>query len=150
MAAVSVTLADLAPFAVIDDTKAAAMIVDAMALAARVAPCILTVDFAYPEAALAIIRGAILRWHEAGTGALSQQSAGPFMQTVDNRQPRRGMFWPSEINDLQELCSTSGAAGAFTIDTALAVSGHAEACAINFGALYCSCGYDLAGYPLWP
>jgi hypothetical protein len=106
--AVSITVADLTPFSPnIDETKAQAMIDDALALAARVAPCINDAAFAYPEAARAIIRGAILRWDEAGSGAAVQQQAGPFGQTIDTRQQRRGMFWPSEINDLAALCSTS-------------------------------------------
>jgi hypothetical protein len=116
--AVSVTTSDLEPFASIDPAKAQAMIDDALALAARVAPCINDVDFAYPEAAKAIIRGAVLRWHEAGTGALQAQTAGPFGQSVDTRQQRRGMFWPSEITDLANLCASSTAAGrAYEVDT---------------------------------
>jgi hypothetical protein len=107
VAAVSITLADLAPFAEIPDAKAQAMIDDALALAARVAPCITDEDFSYPDAAKAIIRGAILRWHEAGTGALQAQTAGPFGVQMDTRQQRRGMFWPSEINDLTALCASS-------------------------------------------
>jgi hypothetical protein len=55
----------------------------------------------------AILRGAVLRWNEAGSGALSAQTAGPFGQTIDTRQERRGMFWPSEIVALQNLCSTN-------------------------------------------
>ena len=38
------------------------LIRDGMALAARVAPCINEPDFQYPDAAAAIIRGAIFRW----------------------------------------------------------------------------------------
>ena len=108
MTAVSITVADLTPFSPnIDEAKAQAMIDDALALAARVAPCINDDSFAYPEAAKAILRGAILRWDEAGTGALQAQTAGPFGQTIDTRQQRRGMFWPSEISDLIALCSSS-------------------------------------------
>ena len=124
MSAVNIVPGDLAPFAAIDAAKAQAMIDDAMALAARVAPCILNSDFAYPDAAKAIIRGAILRWNEAGTGALQAQQAGPFGQTVDTRQQRRGMFWPSEISDLAKLCADGTAGGrAFEVDTAPAGAG---------------------------
>lgn len=120
------------------------MIADAIAIAARVAPCILTDEFAYPDAALAILRGAVLRWNDAGTGALTQQSAGPFGQTIDNRQPRRGMFWPAEITQLQDLCKGEEASGAFSIDTVGVGWGqHADICALNFGGLYCSCGFVL-------
>ena len=118
MAAVTLTPADLAPFAAIEEAKALAMIDDALALAAWVAPCILTEEFTYEAAAKAILRGAILRWHEAGSGAMQSQTAGPFAMSVDNRQQRRGMFWPSEIEQLQELCRDGDTSTqAFTIDT---------------------------------
>lgn len=116
--AVSITLADLTPFApTIEPAKAAAMIEDALALAARVAPCILEDTFAHPAAAKAILRAAILRWHDAGNGAIVSQTAGPFSETIDTSRVRRGMFWPSEITQLQELCGRDERA-AFTIDTA--------------------------------
>ncbi|MGX6513026.1 hypothetical protein [Rhodococcus sp. SJ-2] len=114
---VSITLDDLRPFTpTIDEAKALAMIDDALALAVVVAPCILDDTFEHPGAAKAILRGAILRWNDAGNGAIVSQAAGPFSQTVDTSQPRRGLFWPSEIKQLQELCS-NGKSGAFAIDT---------------------------------
>lgn len=118
MTAVTFLPSDLDAFANIDPVKASAMIEDAMALAARVAPCILTAEFAYAAAAKAILRGAILRWNEAGTGATVQQSAGPFAQSIDTKQQRRGMFWPQEIEQLQDLCKGVETEGAFSIDTA--------------------------------
>lgn len=118
MAAVTLDPSDLVPFALIDDVKAEAMIEDALALAARIAPCILDPLFTYEAAARAILRGAILRWNEAGSGAVSQQSAGPFAQTLDTRTQRRGMFWPSEIEQLQDLCKGPETSGAFSVDTA--------------------------------
>jgi hypothetical protein len=39
--------------------------------------------------------------------------------------------------------------GAFSVDTVGADSIHQPWCNLAFGALYCSCGADLAGYPLW-
>lgn len=149
MAAVTLTVADLQPFAPnIEPVKAQAMIDDAMALAARVAPCITDVAFAYPDAAKAILRGAVLRWNDSGTGAVTQQAAGPFSQTLDTRQTRRSMFWPSEITELQKLCREA-TSGAFSIDTVGLGVWHADACSINFGATYCSCGASIAGFPLW-
>lgn len=146
MPAVSLTPADLTPFADdIPEAKALAMIEDAVATAALVAPCILEDDFQYDKAAKAIIRGAILRWNDAGTGAITQEAAGPFSVSVDTRQPRRTMFWPSEIQQLQELCKTS-TPGAFSVDTAPGCgTGHSPICALVFGATYCSCGADLTG-----
>lgn len=153
MPAVSLTPSDLSPFAEIGHEKALAMIEDALALAARVAPCILTDEFAEGAAAKAILRGAILRWNEAGTGALQSQQAGPFGMAVDTRQQRRGMFWPSEIEALQELCQgPEDQSGAFTVDL-VPVSGnvaHADICTLNLGGEYCSCGALLTGlFPLY-
>lgn len=116
MPAVTITPDDLAPFAVIDPVKAAAMIADAMAMAAQAAPCILDDGFAFGDAAKAIIRGAILRWNDAQSGAVTQQSAGPFQFTVDSNTRRNGMFWPSEIRDLRKLCASSAGRQAHVID----------------------------------
>lgn len=119
------TPADLAAFADIDEAKALAMIEDAEASAALAAPCITDPLFLDDDALTAgvrsILRGAILRWEESGTGALAQVGAGSFQQSIDTRQPRRGMFWPSELSQLRELCSRFNNAGdrkAFAIDTA--------------------------------
>lgn len=108
MAAVHLTPDDLAPFAPdIDTEKAQVMIEDAIATAAVIAPCILSEDFVHEAAAKAILRAAILRWNDSGSGAVTQVSAGSFQQTIDNRNPRKSMFWPSEIVDLQKLCNIS-------------------------------------------
>lgn len=148
---------DLAPFADIDPAKAEQMIADATALAVLAAPCLGGDDplsDAQAAAVKAILRGAILRWHEAGTGALQAETVGPFGQTYDTRQPRRGMFWPSEITQLQDVCadSTTGSGAAFAVDAAAGGTGlvHADTCALRFGATYCSCGAVLTGaYPLY-
>ena len=146
MPAVSLSVDDLTPFATIPEDKAEAMIADALALAARVAPCITDDTFEYADAAKAILRGAILRWHEAGSGALQAQSSGPFSQTIDTRQQRKGMFWPSEIEQLQDLCKGDVLEGAFAVDTVGTTAlVHADTCALNFGAVYCSCGAVLTG-----
>lgn len=153
--------ADLEPFATIDAVKAAAMIEDSEAQAVLIAPCLstllaapagetpeqATVRMAKIGAAKSILRAAILRWNEAGTGAVVQQQAGPFGQTIDTRQQRRGMFWPSEIGQLQDICKT--AASAFSVDTVGYATAHAPWCALLLGATYCSCGADIAGYPIF-
>src|SRR4029077_7524205 len=98
---------DLDPFAVVDPAKADAMIEDAEAMAVLAAPCITAVGFTQGPAVKAILRAAILRWNDTGSGAFPQQQAGPFGQTIDTRQERRGMFQPSEIAALQNLCATN-------------------------------------------
>ena len=154
MPAVTLTLADLTPFAAIEETKAQAMIDTALARAARVAPCIRdeTLSDDNAEAAKGIVRDAILRWHDSGSGAVTQQTAGPFSQTVDTRAPRRGLFLPSEEEELRAICRDHNGeerAGAFNVDTLSTTVAHADWCAINFGANYCDCGAILAGYPIF-
>jgi hypothetical protein len=149
VAAVTLVPEDLTPFAEIDMEKAEAMIADAIAMAAVVAPCILEEDFVYAAAAKAILRGAILRWNDSGSGALTQQGAGPFQVSYDNRQTRRSLFFPSEISQLQDLCAESGNLGAYTIDMLGVSSIHADTCSLRFGANYCSCGADIAGFPIY-
>jgi hypothetical protein len=138
--AVVITPDDLAPFATIEPAKAQAMIEDALALAARVAPCINDPEFMYDDAAKAILRGAILRWNEAGTGSVQYQTAGAYSVSVDTKQPRRSMFWPSEITDLQQLCQETQEAKAFSVDTAPQLGPlHPPFCGIYFGGV-CDCG----------
>lgn len=100
---------DLTAFVDIDPAKALAMIEDIEAVATLAAPCIAEDDFraddAYRGAAKAILRQAVLRRNEAGTGAVTQAGAGPFQQTIDNRNPVRGLLWPSEIAQLRDLCA---------------------------------------------
>ena len=151
-----INASDLEPFGVVDDDKSQAMVADALAMAVLVAPCLNDDDFAYAAAAKAIVRGAILRWVDAGSGALSQKSEtrGPFTEseTFDTRQVRRAMFWPSEIQQLQDLCKSGSETGAFSVDTAgCGWANHADICSINFGASYCSCGAVLTNlaYPLY-
>jgi hypothetical protein len=149
-------LSDLQPFADIDEAKAQAMIDDAHAQAAQAAPCLKdSTDEDVLAAAKSILRGAVLRWNDFGVASYQVQSLGPNGLQVDTGRGRSTLLWPSEINELQKLCATAADdAGIFSIDTApygYGVPGHAEICALNFGALYCSCGSDLTGdlYPLY-
>lgn len=160
----------MAEFIMVDDLPIAiqsvelvdAMVAGANAKASRVAPCLVTAQAApsptpgqvdaLAEAKLVLI-GAVKRWSEAGSGALQSQSAGIFAQTVDTRQRGGYNLWPSEINDLQAICkglSATPSRQAFSVDTAGAYGTvHAEACSLALGALYCDCGADLAGFPLF-
>lgn len=152
--AVFLDVSDLTAFAEIDAAKAQAMVDDATAMAVLAAPCLdsdtpLTVT--QLNAVRAVLRGAVLRWNDSGTGALSSQNAGPFSVAMDTRQQRRGMFWPSEITQLQQICGSGTSSGAFALDTLPTTYGiHADICSLNFGANYCSCGAVLTGsYPLY-
>lgn len=139
----------------------ATMVAGVNAKASRVAPCLTWTGTPETEPAPSsdqlaearlVLIGAIQRWVEAGTGAVQQQTAGPFSISTDTRTPSRGWrLWPSEITDLQDICKgddpTEGKA--FSVDTVGDCTIHADICSLNFGATYCSCGADIAGFPLY-
>jgi hypothetical protein len=105
------------------------------------------------EAKLILI-GAVKRWTESGSGAISTKTTmtGPYMETetLDTKVRTGFNLWPSEISQLQELCKTGGTSAAFTVDVAPSLSGqHLLWCSLNFGADYCSCGVDIAGEPIF-
>ena len=109
-------------FTVEDDWR----IEDAEAMALLAAPCLSGALSAGQSAGLrAILREALMRWKDVGTGAVTQQQAGPWMQSIDTTKQRRGMFWPSELEQLRALCGTR-TLRAFEIDTMPpdAASGH--------------------------
>lgn len=139
-----------------------AMVDGANARATRVAPCLAWADedADHPaptadqlaEARLVLI-GAVKRWAETSSGAIQSQSAGPYSMTTDTRQRTGYNLWPSEIESLQEICSsgTDASSGAFSITPGGSTSAHMPWCSINFGATYCTCGADLTNgeYPLY-
>ena len=155
--AVFITTADL-PASIQSAELVDAMLAGANAKAARVAPCLTwdgsdTTKPAPTQDQLAEVRlvliGAVKRWVEAGSGALSQQTAGPFGISVDTRQKSTGFnLWPSEIEQLQDICAngTTASSGAFSITPGGSASAHLPWCSINLGATFCSCGADLTNY----
>lgn len=116
-----IEISDLIPFIEgdVNEDKLSAMIEDAMALAVKAAPCMASDDFVYGAAAKAVLRGAILRWNDSGSGAMSAHTmaAGTYSEssTFDTRQVRRTLFWPSELEELQSLCGETRKS-AFSID----------------------------------
>ena len=144
----------------VDSADLDLMVAGANAKATRVAPCLgwdgsdaatpLPTADQLAEARLVLV-GAVKRWTEAGSGAAVQQTAGPFSQTVDNRQRTGYNLWPSEIEQLQAVCKTADGASrrAFSVDTAPTCSAHLPWCSLELGATYCSCGVDIAGYPIY-
>jgi len=136
---------DLAPFADIDALKAQMMIDDAEAMAVLAAPGLATIgDEAIPSVR-AVLRGALIRWHEAGSGALSQAQTDAVTQAF---APRRSMFWPSEVDQLRSICASTEAGKAFSVDTAPPLGGHSVICSVYFGGA-CSCGADIAYEPIY-
>lgn len=144
---------DLAPFADVEAGKAAAMIEDAESSALVVAPGLgLDLPVVQQNAVRAILRRAVLRWHESGAGVTTQDSAGPFSVST-HAEGSRNIFLPSEKAELRAIAGSSGS-GAFTIRPHAAVgpvtAGHQPWCSITWGE-WCSCGANLTRgeYPLF-
>lgn len=152
--AVIITESDL-PSAIQSEESIELMVAGANAKASRVAPCLASTDPAPTEDQLAeaklVLIGAVKRWAEAGSGAAQTVQSGPFSMSTDTRQRTGYNLWPSEIETLQDICKAVGEGGrqAFSIDTAPASSAHLPWCSLMLGALYCSCGVDIAGVPIY-
>ena len=152
--AVIITESDL-PSAIQSEESIELMVAGANAKASRVAPCLASTDPAPTEDQLAearlVLIGAVKRWAEAGSGAAQTVQSGPFSMSTDTRQRTGYNLWPSEIETLQDICKAVGEGGrqAFSIDTAPASSAHLPWCSLMLGALYCSCGVDIAGEPIY-
>lgn len=140
------------PDDIVSNAMAAMWIEGANARASRVAPCLASTDPAPTSDQIAearlILVGAIIRWSQAGSGALESQSAGVFGMTVDTRQRGGYNLWPSEITQLQDICKSGGESKAFAVDTVACGSYHSVICSIYFGGA-CSCGADIATVPLY-
>jgi hypothetical protein len=153
-----ITADDLTPFAEIAPAKADEMIADAVAQAVLAAPCLLDEDEVPDHLAAAVksvLRRVVLRWNDSGSGALQSERVGDVQFTHDTRQQPRALLWPSEIEQLQQVCTivSGGSTGkAFSVDAA--PSGcrprHALTCSVVLGANFCDCGAALTcGPPLF-
>jgi hypothetical protein len=62
---------------------------------------------------------------------------------------RSGKGRVSILDEWWALLGLTPTSGAFSIDTAPAGTVHLPWCSSQFGALYCSCGADIAGTPIF-
>lgn len=147
-----ITADDLTPFADIASAKANEMISDAVAQAVLAAPCLLD-EGNVPEhlaaAVKSVLRRAILRWNDTGSGAYQSETIGGYAVVQDTRQQPRSLLWPSEIEQLQQVCAAVNgptAGKAFSIDAGGGWGPcHAPTCSASLGANYCDCGAILTG-----
>lgn len=144
----------------IDPALLQTLVDGANAKAGRVAPCLVDDDPPPSEAQLAearlILIGAVTRWSQTGSGAYQQQTAGPFSVSIDTRQRGGYNLWPSEIEELQDICSEGKGGKAFAVDTVPWLSVvHSPICSANdyrnapYWKAYCTCGADIAGRPIY-
>jgi len=117
-----ITVEDLQAFnPEINEVTAKGMIADAIAQARLAAPCLTDEDKLSEDQRAqykAILRAAIIRWEDAGSGAASSEMlvGGRFTQqrVIGSPGQRRGLLWPSEIDLLRQICGTGRRAG--TVD----------------------------------
>lgn len=128
-----------------DEDVVEAMISDAEALATAQVPELLSLtDERGLKSIKAILRQAINRWIEAGSGAVVTESAGPFAQTLDTRALRRGTFFNAEIQQMATIAGRKKKTGkAFSIDMA-GFKSHVLTCSIHWSGP-CSCGLADVG-----
>lgn len=73
--------------------------------------------------------------------------------TVDDattaKSYRSGKGRVTILDEWWTLLGLTDPSGAFAIDMIGFSSMHLPWCALNFGATYCSCGVDVAGYPIF-
>ncbi|WP_396657118.1 hypothetical protein [Microbacterium oxydans] len=73
--------------------------------------------------------------------------------TVDDgttsRSYRSGKGRVSILDEWWTLLGLTDPSGAFAIDMVPSSTMHLPWCSLNFGANYCSCGVDIAGYPIF-
>lgn len=91
---------------------------------------------------------------QSGAGivpGVQQQGAttGPFSsQTTFVAGSSNGSPWLTR-SDRADLDNVIAANKAFGVDRLATSSAHDVACSLNFGALYCSCGVDIAGQVIY-
>lgn len=145
----------------IPDDVATALIAGTWARALKIAPCLADMEWtdddtepgwANTQLVKDILRDAILRRDEAGTGVVGSRVSGDYQETL---KYSGGLFRPSEIADLQQLCSDYKSSGRATTHLTIPEESvyvqHADWCSINFGGTLCDCGAELTqdGLPLW-
>ena len=73
--------------------------------------------------------------------------------TVDDgttsKSYRSGKGRVTILDEWWTLLGLTDPSGAFTLDMVPARTGHLPWCSIMLGAAYCSCGADIAGYPIY-
>lgn len=69
---------------------------------------------------------------------------------MTSKSYRSGKGRVSILDEWWQLLGLTDSSGAFAIDMVQASgAGHLPWCSLNLGALYCSCGVDIAGVPIY-
>lgn len=141
------TIAEQARATVLLEDASAMLRVEMPTIDARLAATPPTLDLQIPKIIVCkMVKRAMQAGDEgAGVGSL-QQTAGPFSQSTTFSNPMGDLY----LTKAERKMLGAGGTAAFSIDTRAGLCGtHLPWCSSMFGALYCSCGVDIAGYPIF-
>lgn len=148
--------ADVTPFTDVDTARIDILIEDAEVFATLAAPPLADpapLTETQRAQVKTILRRAVIREADAGTGAKTQEVAGPYSYTVDTRKANDVSFLTEEEEDaLRGVVGIVKSTQAFNTDVTPApgYSDHLPWCDLMFGGLVCTCGVALTGYyPLY-
>lgn len=93
----------------------------------------------------AMVKRAMLASTDQGVAASIQQTAGPYSQSTTFANPTGDLYLTSGERRMLKGSPQQ----AFTVSMSSPSTNHAPWCSLDFGALYCSCGADIAGFPIY-
>lgn len=94
----------------------------------------------------AMVKRAMLAGTDQAVAASIQQTAGPYSQSTTFANPTGDLYLTSGERRMLKGSPQQ----AFTVSMASGYGrAHAISCSLRFGATYCSCGSDIAGFPIY-
>lgn len=114
---------------------------------ARIAAVPQELDPAIPRMIVcAMVKRSMLAPSDQGAAASVQQSAGPYSQSTTFANPTGDLYLTSGERRMLKGSPQQ----AFTVSmSSHSGRAHAISCSLRFGATYCSCGSDIAGFPIY-
>jgi len=130
------------------EQHASVLLEDASQFILDVAP---SAETASPATRRRVVCAVVRRAMEAAAGDMTgmsqvQATTGPYSTSYTPANPH-GDFYLTKL-EKQALGVGRQQAYSVQVGPALTVT-HAPWCSLNFGANYCSCGADIAGYPIF-
>lgn len=93
----------------------------------------------------AMVKRAMLAGTDEAVAASVQEAAGPFSRSTTFVNPTGDLY----LTSAERRMLRTRVQQAFTVRMGYEASQHLPWCASMFGALYCSCGVDIAGTPIF-
>lgn len=144
---------DVFPFVEVDLARLVILIEDAEVFATMVVPTLTepsSISADQRRQVKTILRRAVIREADAGTGSKVQESAGPYSYTVDTRSLRGASFLTEDEEEtLRTICGVGRSNQVFSVDVTPTLTEHLPWCDLMFGGVTCTCGASLAGYPIY-